>query len=410
LTEEEAEEIDRIRKNMTETGVKYLSESETESNLILQRMKDNASQLSAEQASEVVKNALVAKNKTIKAAEEQYKGILMEAQRLLDTGTINKDEYDEIVKTAEKARDDTVSAAETQYGDIVKTAKDKMGEYAKYIDEETGEIKSKWTVFCEDVSKWWKDTWTSIKNWWNEKIAPFFTKKFWTDKFDAIKTGAKEKLAEVKKAITDKWDEVKKWWNEKVAPKFTKKYWLDKFDGIRKGLKEKLDAAWKEVKDFFGVDEWKKKVEGAVKTIKDNFKMPSFPKIKLTVTFDKNVGAIKKGVYEALGLDGWPSLKWSAYAQGGFPTTGQMFIAREAGPELVGNINGRSAVVNNDQIVAAVSQGVYSAVVSAMGASTQNGVQAVNVYLDGKQITATVEKRQKERGATLMTGGMAYGY
>jgi hypothetical protein len=36
--------------------------------------------------------------------------------------------------------------------------------------------------------------------------------------------------------------------------------------------------------------------------------------------------------------------------------------------------------------------------------------QAINVYLDGKQITAAVEKRQHERGATLMTGGMAYGY
>ena len=109
-------------------------------------------------------------------------------------------------------------------------------------------------------------------------------------------------------------------------------------------------------------------------------------------------------------MDGWPNLKWSTYAQGGFPTTGQMFIAREAGPELVGNINGRSAVVNNDQIVAAVSQGVYSAVVSAMGVGTQSGGQEIKVYLDGKQIMTTVEKHQKERGATLMTGGMAYGY
>ena len=86
-----------------------------------------------------------------------------------------------------------------------------------------------------------------------------------------------------------------------------------------------------------------------------------------------------------------------------------MFIAREAGPELVGSINGRTAVANNDQIVAAVSQGVYSAVVSAMQ-GMQGGVSSVNVYLDGKQMTAAVEKHQKERGATLMSGGMAYGY
>ena len=34
-------------------------------------------------------------------------------------------------------------------------------------------------------------------------------------------------------------------------------------------------------------------------------------------------------------------------ASGGFPSMGQMFIAREAGPELVGTIGSRSAVVNN---------------------------------------------------------------
>lgn len=49
------------------------------------------------------------------------------------------------------------------------------------------------------------------------------------------------------------------------------------------------------------------------------------------------------------------------FADGGFPNVGQMFVAREAGPELVGTIGNRTAVVNNDQIVASVSQGVYEA-------------------------------------------------
>ena len=45
------------------------------------------------------------------------------------------------------------------------------------------------------------------------------------------------------------------------------------------------------------------------------------------------------------------------YATGGFPPAGQLFWTREAGPELVGSIGGRTAVVNNDQIVESVSQG-----------------------------------------------------
>lgn len=107
----------------------------------------------------------------------------------------------------------------------------------------------------------------------------------------------------------------------------------------------------------------------------------------------------------------YPKFSVSYYAQGGFPVDGQMFVAREAGPELVGSIGNRSAVVNNDQIVESVSRGVYEAVAAAMGGYTGGqSDQAINIYLDGKQITATVEKHQKSRGATLMTGGMAYGY
>ena len=48
-------------------------------------------------------------------------------------------------------------------------------------------------------------------------------------------------------------------------------------------------------------------------------------------------------------------------AEGGFPQTGEMFIAREAGPEMVGTIGNRSAVANNDQIVSGIQNGVYAA-------------------------------------------------
>ena len=99
-------------------------------------------------------------------------------------------------------------------------------------------------------------------------------------------------------------------------------------------------------------------------------------------------------------------------ATGGFPDTGQMFIAREAGAELVGNIGRKTAVVNNEQIVASVSRGVADA------NSEQNSLlreqntllralldKETATYLDGKKITANVEKHQRERGRVLVTGG-----
>lgn len=49
------------------------------------------------------------------------------------------------------------------------------------------------------------------------------------------------------------------------------------------------------------------------------------------------------------------------YANGGFPDAGEMFIARESGAELVGSIGGKTAVMNNEQIVDSVSIGVAEA-------------------------------------------------
>lgn len=90
-------------------------------------------------------------------------------------------------------------------------------------------------------------------------------------------------------------------------------------------------------------------------------------------------------------------------ASGGTFSTGQFFLAREAGPELVGTIGGSTAVMNNNQIVSSVSAGVYSAVCAAMsrmGSSKQTPV--FNVYVGGKKITDVVIEEVNNR--TMSTG------
>lgn len=108
--------------------------------------------------------------------------------------------------------------------------------------------------------------------------------------------------------------------------------------------------------------------------------IPSFKDMKLNLKTDK-----KKFRIGDFGFD------IGLFARGGFPDSGQMFIAREAGPELVGRIGRRTAVANNDQIV----QGIASAVRSAMagvnspsnGGTTRITVQNV---LNGKAIGESV--------------------
>jgi predicted nucleic acid-binding Zn-ribbon protein len=67
------------------------------------------------------------------------------------------------------------------------------------------------------------------------------------------------------------------------------------------------------------------------------------------------------------------SINW--YAQGGFPGAGEMFIARESGPELVGKMGNRNAVANNGQIVEGIKGGVKEAVIEAMMLFTGNQEQ-----------------------------------
>ena len=81
------------------------------------------------------------------------------------------------------------------------------------------------------------------------------------------------------------------------------------------------------------------------------------------------------------------------YAQGGFPEVGRPFIARESGAELVGilqTIQGRrTAVVNSEQIVEAVSIGVHNAFSAALRKNGSGRIGVARVFLNGKVIATS---------------------
>jgi len=91
------------------------------------------------------------------------------------------------------------------------------------------------------------------------------------------------------------------------------------------------------------------------------------------------------------------------YAQGGFPSSGELFIAREAGAEMVGSIGRKTAVANNDQIVEAVSQGVYEAVTMAMKLNSNNNDDSRDIVLniDGRTFARTMLQKINEEALRL---------
>ena len=94
-----------------------------------------------------------------------------------------------------------------------------------------------------------------------------------------------------------------------------------------------------------------------------------------------------------------------AYAQGGLPKVGQLFVANENGPELVDQIGGQSFVANQKQIASFIDNKLAKS-----NASSNQGTQVYNIYLDknNKIATYTLEQLQgmaKTNGKPITIGG-----
>lgn len=102
------------------------------------------------------------------------------------------------------------------------------------------------------------------------------------------------------------------------------------------------------------------------------------------------------------------------FEDGGFPNEGQLFIAREAGAEMVGAMGRRTAVANNDQIVEGISAGVSVAndgVIAAIYALL-NVVEEkdFSVNIGDNQIGESYDRYNRARGVRVNTGAFSNAY
>jgi hypothetical protein len=197
----------------------------------------------------------------------------------------------------------------------------------------------------------WADHSEEVKKWYNEKVAPWFTKEKWTELATKAKNGITEKLDELKQ----RFNPIKDWYNNNIAPWFTWEKWYNL-------AQDALDA---------------------LRTAFENFNFSDLFKTPRVVV---DAGQAPYGI-GGQGRAPKMDIKW--YAGGGFPKVGEIFGMSEAGPELMGTIGNRTAIMNNDQIVESVSQGVASAVSRVMG--NQGG--SYKLYIDGDELRNVMQQR-----------------
>lgn len=149
------------------------------------------------------------------------------------------------------------------------------------------------------------------------------------------------------------------------------KNWLVETGGnILTGLKDGLNDKWESVKEWFGdlptkiknaIPDLFETGKNAIQNFTNGFGSVHIPLPHITATWNRHsVGPLSFSTPSF-------SLKW--YAKGGFPENGEMFMARENGPELVGRMGSKNAVANNNQIIAGIRDGVFEAVIDALKAS-----------------------------------------
>ncbi len=274
--------------------------------------------------------------------------------------------------------------------------------------------------------------WTSIKEFFTpagEWFAALFS-SVWQTIYDTfynigvIASGCWEIIKTV-------WGNVSTWFSEKVITPVVE-FFTPMWDGLVSGAKK----AWEGIKSVFGsVASWFGKVfSDAWEGIVDIFSVAGniFVNIKdgIVTAFKWIVNGLIKGLnsimsipfqklngilswirdIKIVGLQPFANIKTvnipeiPLLASGGIVNEGQMFVAREAGPELVGSIGRKTAVANNDQIISGIESGVYRAMVAANAGNNGGGTQTIRIIneIDGDVVGEKVI--QYHNGKVIQTG------
>lgn len=111
---------------------------------------------------------------------------------------------------------------------------------------------------------------------------------------------------------------------------------------------------------------------------------------------------------------GTTTSKINAYASGGMPTTGQLFLANEAGPELVGTMGGHTAVANNEQIISGIAMGVSNANMEQNALLRQQNEllmeliekdSTVTAVVSASDVVAGLNRKNRRDGRTIVPTG-----
>lgn len=291
---------------------------------------------------------------------------------------------------------DTVKEYAIQIWELIKDTISGAIEAVKtFVSEKLEAIKETWERIWGVIKQFTSSVWDGIKNvvstainavkavletiinvitaYWEFKwnVIKTFITVLWT----AIKTLAetvfpaiRDKLSEiwdsVKSTIEEKWNAIKEWFDgiwQKIKDIFNLDEMLEVGKNIMNKLWEGMSNIWEDVKSWLGgIADFVGGVwDGIVDGAKNLFKRGKEEAEEESDSDSSGPGGNSGYVDSGPGVKG--------HATGGFPKSGQMFVANENGtPEMIGKWGGKAAVANNTQITQGISQAVQGGMRAAL--------------------------------------------
>lgn len=316
-------------------------------------------------------------------------------------------------------------------------------------------VVQNWDVICawcsealSNIGQFFVDLWQVVVDVWNgiskaastcwNAIVEFFSPaiEWFSELFGSIWQTISDIFYDIGVIASGCWEIIKavwgiasEWFNEHIITPVS-----NLFTGLWDGFVEKAKKAWQGVKDVFGkvatffsdtfskawqgivkvfsiageifvdikdgiVDAFKFVVNGIIKGLNRVISVP-FEGINLALNKIKNIEIAGLKPFDGLRTINIPQIP--LLAEGGIPATGQMFIAREAGAELVGNVGRKTGVMNNDQIVDSVSDGVYRAVKAALSENDRGTPIIVQLIDRAGDVIEEIKAANLRAGRTLV--------
>ena len=281
-------------------------------------------------------------------------------------------------------------------------------------------ITTSFNTLCTNIALFFTNAWQTICNLWLTA-----GEWFYVNVVSPVNTFFITLGTDVSTAFTTAWTSVKTCWS--VAVNWFKTTIITPvqtaFDAMCQTVGGFFSSLWDTIVDVFaGAGAWFK--TNVVDAITFGFKTMVNSAIglfegmvnglinALNWVIDKVNSVLR--VFGRTGFAHLAEIEIPRLADGGFVDEGQLFIAREAGAEMVGAMGRRTAVANNDQIVEGISAGVSIAndgVISAIYALI-NAVEEKDMVVNvgDNEIGLAYDRYNNTRGTRVNKGAFANAY